>query len=171
MVILRMLVDPNPDTEESLELMEQNRLKLCKLLSEDWEDEKKIEIKNINKDIDNNIYDNINIDNNDFNEFARKPTNTHRIPGFCEPSELYRGNNASHSFAYYDYASNTKHYRDTTEQLRNEQDTNPINQFGGKRTDQYNNRNYRNYRNATDWLHNEQDTNPRNQFGGNRTSQ
>ena len=119
MVIFRMLVDPRPDTEESLELMEQNRLKLCKLLSEGWEEDEKIEIKNIENDNDNTIYNNIK--NDDFSEFSRQSPNSQRIPGFCDSGKLYGRNDIGHSFAYYDYANNTKYYRTTTKQKNRNQ--------------------------------------------------
>jgi hypothetical protein len=142
MVILRMLVDPRPDTEESLELMEQNRLKLCKLLSEGWEDEKKIEIKNIENDIDDNaIYNNIK--NDDFSEFSRQPSNSQRIPGFCESRESYGGNNIGHSFTYYDYANNTKYYRNTTNQQNSKQYCTANRKSDRFRLDQSKNENHR----------------------------
>ncbi len=96
MVVFRMKVNPRPDFMEDEELVQQNIIKLCKIMSDDWEEEKKIENKIESKIIvlDNN---NINI-RNDISNYTEIPGFRHTI---CESS--------NRTFAYYDHTRNIKH--------------------------------------------------------------
>ncbi len=96
MVIFRMKVNPRPDFVEDEELVQQNIIKLCKILSDDWEEEKKIENKITVPDDDNNN-NNINI-KNDISNYGE---NT----GFG--NAIYESSNRT--FSYYDYTRNIKY--------------------------------------------------------------
>lgn len=82
MVVFRMKINPYSDCVSDENIVEQNTIKLCKIMSDDFEDEKKIENKNVVLDDINN--DDINITDDRLlitrnigfgNSISRPPTN------------------------------------------------------------------------------------------------